>query len=82
MFINHKEFDIILSNTHGLIKMHIAAMAYYINTLDSQSSGRGRGGPNYFKVGDLFYKICTSLYANFRKKISSDTFCALIFYVI
>ena len=40
--------------THGLIKMHIAAMAYYINTLDSQSSGRGRGRPNYFKVGDLF----------------------------
>ena len=40
--------------THGLIKLFIAAMAYYINTLDSQSSGRGRGGPNYFKVGDLF----------------------------
>ena len=40
--------------THGLIKLFIAAMAYYINTLDSQSSGRGRCGPNYFKVGDLF----------------------------
>ena len=39
---------------HGLILKHIAAMAYYINTLDSQSSGRGRVGPNYFKVGDLF----------------------------
>ena len=50
--------------------MHIAAMAYYINTLDSQSSGRGSCGPNYFKVGDLFKKICTSLYANFQKKKS------------
>ena len=42
--------------THGLIKLFIAAMAYYINTLDSQSSGRGRYEPNYFKVGDLFEK--------------------------
>ena len=40
--------------THALIKLFIAAMAYYINTLDSQSSGHGRCGPNYFKVGDLF----------------------------
>ena len=40
--------------THGLIKLFIAVMAYYINTIDSQSSGRGRCGPNYFKVGDLF----------------------------
>ena len=43
-----------LEGTHGLIKLFIAAMAYYINTLDSQSSGRGRCGSNYFKVGDLF----------------------------
>ena len=43
-----------ISFTHGLILMHIAAMAYFINALDSQSSGRGRGGPNYFKVEDLF----------------------------
>ena len=56
--------------THELIKLFIAAMAYYINTLDSQSSGRDRCGPNYFKVGDLFWKICTSLYANFWKKKS------------
>ena len=41
-------------STHRLIKLFIAAMAYYINTLDSQSSGLGRCGPNYFKVGDLF----------------------------
>ena len=42
--------------THGLIKLFIAAMAYYINTLNSQSSGRGRCWPNYFKVGYLFWK--------------------------
>ena len=58
-------------HTHGLIKLFIAAMAYYINTPDSQSSGRGRCWPKYFKVGDLFWKIYTSLYANFQKKISS-----------
>ena len=40
--------------THRLIKLFIAAMAYYINTLDIQSSGRGRCGPNYFKVEDHF----------------------------
>ena len=40
--------------THGLIKLFMAAMAYYINTLDRQSSGRGRCEPNYFKVRDLF----------------------------
>ena len=39
--------------THALIKLHIAATVYYINTLDIQSSGRGRGGPNFLKVGDL-----------------------------
>ena len=39
--------------THALIKLHIAAIVYYINTLDIQSSGRGRGGPNFQKVGDL-----------------------------
>ena len=49
-----KIVNICSTSTHGLIKLFIAAMAYYINTLDSQSSGRGRCGPNYFKVGDLF----------------------------
>ena len=33
-------------HTHGLIKLFIAAMVYYINTLDSQSSGHGRCGSN------------------------------------
>ena len=59
---------IILPYTDGPINLPIAAIAYFINTLDIQSPGRGRGGPNYFKVGGLFYKICTYLYANFRKK--------------
>ena len=31
-----------------------AVIAYFINTLDSQSSGRGKCEPNYFKVEDLF----------------------------
>ena len=53
--------------------MAISAIAYFTNTLDNQSSGRDRVRPNYLKVGDLFYKICTSIYAKFRKKISSDT---------
>ena len=61
--------------TQAPINLPIPVIAYFINTLDSQSSGRGRGGPNYFKVGGLFKKICTSIYANFRKKISSDTSC-------
>ena len=47
-------FYYITAATHELIKLFIAAMAYYINTLDSQSSGRGRCEPNYLKVGDLF----------------------------
>ena len=57
----------IMHDTHASNNLPIPAIAYFINNLDSQSSGHGRGGPNYFKVGDLFYKICTSLYANFRK---------------
>ena len=47
-------FQNISEHTHGLIKLFIAAMAYYINTLDSQSSKRGRCGPDYFKVEDIF----------------------------
>ena len=56
------------SPTHAPENLPIPTLVYFINTLDGQSSGRGRGGPNYFKVGDLFKKICTSLYVNFRKK--------------
>ena len=78
--LSSSRFKLILRNllqvsTHAPINLPISVIAYFINTLDSQSSGRGRGGPNYFKVGGLFKKICTSLYANFRKKISSDTSC-------
>ena len=47
-------------------------MAYYnyINTLDSQSSGRGRGRPNYFKVGGLFEKFVLS---RFHGRYTADT---------
>ena len=68
--------------------MAMPALAYFINTLDSQSSRRGRGWPNDFKVGDLFKKIWTSLYANFRKKnliwyvLWKVSNFALIFYVM
>ena len=62
--------------THAINNLPIPAIAYFINTINSQSSGRGRGGPNFFKVRDLFKKICTSFYANFRKKKNtSDTSC-------
>ena len=55
----------------------ISAMVYFINDPDSQRSGRDMGGPTNLKVGDLLYKICPFNYANFRKKISSDTFCGM-----
>ena len=63
-------------------------MAYYINTLDGERSVHGRCEPKCFKDGDLFWKICTSLYANFRKKnliryvLWKVSNFALIFYVI
>ena len=60
-----QEFSLPDAYTHPFKNMPITALAYFINTLDSQSSGRGRGWPNNFKVGDLFWKIYTSLYANF-----------------
>ena len=56
--------------THELINLHISAMADYINTLDGERSVHGRCEPKCFKGGDLFWKIWTSLYANFRKKKS------------
>ena len=52
--IGPQNFINVDSYTHGLIKLFIAAMAYYINSLDGQRSGRDRCGPNYFKVGVLF----------------------------
>ena len=51
--------------THGNNNLPIPAMTYYINGLDIQNSGRARGGPTYFKVGDLLYKICTTNVSNF-----------------
>ena len=46
--------------THGCRNVTISALAYLINYLDCQRSGRVMGGPTFFKVGDLFYKICPS----------------------
>ena len=51
--------------THGNKNLPIPAMAYYINDLDIQRSGRGKGGPTYSKIGEVLYKICSSHYANF-----------------
>ena len=87
--ISHNYFWIFgrSTDTHAFKNMHIPTVAYFINTLDSQSSGRGRGGPTYFKAGELFYKICSSLYANFQKNLIryvlwKVSIFALIFYVI
>ena len=46
-------------HTHALIKLHIAAIVYYINTLDSQLCRRGRGVPTilYVWVGRFFIKL-------------------------
>ena len=54
--------------THGYNNLAIPDMAYYINDLDIQRSGRGRGRQTYSKVGKVLYKICPSHYANFQKK--------------
>ena len=70
LFWHFKAWQLFNKYTHAPNNMPVPTIAYFINTLASQSSGRGRGGPNYFKVGDLFYKICTSLYANFQEKKS------------
>ena len=62
---------------HTAADVTIPALAYLINYLDSQRSGHGRGGPTFFKVGDVFYKICPTHYASFRKRISSETSCGM-----
>ena len=40
--------------THGPINLPIAAIAYFINTLDGERSVHGRCEPKCFKDGDLF----------------------------
>ena len=68
-----------MKGTHGCRNVTIAAVAWLINYLDSQRSGREMGGPTVFKVGELFYKICPSHNANFgRKKISSVFYIMLV----
>ena len=39
--------------THGDNNLSIPALVYYINHLDSQSSGRGRFGLSFFMLGKL-----------------------------
>ena len=50
--------------------MHIAAMAYYINTHDNQSSGRGRAGvgQTISKLGTFFEKYVPHSMPIFEKK--------------
>ena len=51
-----------LKLTHGvnnLPNLPLPAIAYYINTLDSQSSGRNRGWQTFLHVVDIFYKSTT-----------------------
>ena len=46
-----------ISYPHGNQNLPIPTVAYVIKTLNSQSSGRGRGGPpTSLYVGDIFYK--------------------------
>ena len=47
----------LLPDTHRDRSLTIPALAYYINILNSQSCGRGRGVPTYLLVGEVFYKI-------------------------
>ena len=60
--------DIRMYTTHAMNNMPILAIAYFINTLDSQTSGRGRGGSNFFKIGDLFKKYVPHSMSIFEKK--------------
>ena len=64
-------------HTDGCNIVTIPALAYLINYLYSQRSGRGRSESTFFKVGEVFNKICPLHYANFRKKISSETSCGM-----
>ena len=66
--------------THGCRTVIIPALAYLINYLDSQRSGRGRVGPTFFKVGEVLYKKCPTdphTMPIFEKKISSKTSCGM-----
>ena len=54
-----------MDGLNGCRNVTIPALAYLINYLDSQKSGRARSGSTFFKVGEVFYKICPLPYANF-----------------
>ena len=75
LFLN--KMSIFQVRTDGCNIVTIPALAYLINYLYSQRSGRGRSESTFFKVGEVFNKICPLHYANFRKKISSETSCGM-----
>ena len=53
-------------------------IAYFINrnTLDSQSSGRGRGGPTFLNVGGIFHKTITEPCLIICAAIRDPTLCS------
>ena len=75
-------------HTHGPINLPIAAIAYFINTLDSQSSERGRGGPKLFQSWGPFLQKMYLPLCQFSKKnliryvLWKVSNFALTFYVI
>ena len=70
MFLNtHHKDHVLCSHSIEAVKSEVTVvytrgtnlpipnMAYYINDHDIQRSGRGRGRPTYFKVGNVLNKI-------------------------
>ena len=74
--------------THGPINLPIAAIAYFINTLDSQSPGRARGGPKLFQswgpfLQNMYLPLCQFSKKNLiRYVLGKVSNFDLIFYVI
>ena len=61
-------FHVSYIHTHAPNNSPISAIAYFINTLDSQSSGRGRGGQTISKLGTFFEKYVPHFMPIFEKK--------------
>ena len=53
--------------THPFNNLPIAAIAYFINTLDSQTSERDKGKPTFLYVGDISYKTINYNWAKFKR---------------
>ena len=65
---SHSDNVFFIHTSHGPINLPIPAIAYFINTLDSQSSGRGRGGQTISKLGTFFTKYVPHSISIFEKK--------------